>query len=394
MSSRPIHETELHELDVIDAIVRGGGEARPEDAALTDFALLVRNARPVPNHGEVAALDTRAQNAIAESRPRERMIFKPAFASFCALILVVGVAGIIYLGSPGQPSLVSRAPQANDSPAAGSAADLQAPSESVQDALGKQLMGSKDAPQGLSVAPQDNGITSAKIPRDVARDTRLTLAADGGEIERLSDRVNAIVDRFGGYVANSNVRGGEGNRGRATFDLMIPASQYKPALAALSRLAHVRSRSQSSVDITTQVNRAERQVRRWTARVNRLETQLAAANTTGQRIVLRRQLAVANAALRVATGEVRTNRARVNYVPIALTIVADKTAADTDTGAIAKAFEKAGEILTAIAAVLIVALAVLIPLALIVAAFWFGLRRWNRARAQRTIDASVAAQPE
>ena len=108
MSSRPIHETELHELDVIDAIVRGGGEARPEDAALTDFALLVRNARPVPNHGEVAALDTRAQNAIAESRPRERMIFKPAFASFCALILVVGVAGIFYLGSPGQPSLVSR----------------------------------------------------------------------------------------------------------------------------------------------------------------------------------------------------------------------------------------------------------------------------------------------
>ena len=238
------------------------------------------------------------------------------------------------------------------------------------------------------------GVTSAAVPREVARETRLTLAADGKDIERLADRVNAIVDKYGGYVAQSNVRGGEGNRGRASFQLMIPAAQYKATLASLSKLAHVRSRSQSSEDITTTVNSAERELKRWTARVNRLEDQLAAAQTEAQRAGLRRQLASAKAALRQATGQVRSNRARVNYVPIALTIVADKTAADKDKGEIAKAFDKAGEILTGIAAVLIVALAVLIPLALILAAVWFGARRWNRARSDRTIDASAATQSE
>ncbi|MBJ7354536.1 MAG: DUF4349 domain-containing protein [Thermoleophilaceae bacterium] len=393
MSFERLNESELHEFGVIDAIVRGGGDARPEDAALTDFALLVRNARPVPNHGEAAALDARAEAALSGPKKRERLIFKPAFAGVCALVLMAGVTGVAYLSSSSQSGDHSMTPPPmlgpmESGPAVGESADSAGTSSP-----GASNPGAKSE-KAMSVAPAMPGVTSPTIPREVARDTRLTLAADGADIERLSDRVNAIVDRHGGYVASSKVRGGEGNRGRATFDLMIPAAQYKPALAAISRLAHVRSRSQSSQDITTEVNSAERAVKRWTARVNRLEDQLAAAETTQQRVILRRQLASASAAKREATRQVRANRARVNYVPIALTIVADKTAADKDKGAITKAFDKAGKILTAIAAVLIVALAVLIPIALIVAALWFGVRRWHRARSNRAIDAAAAAQPE
>ena len=101
MFSDRIDEASAHELDVIDAIVRGGGEARPEDAALTDFALLVRNARPVPDHGEIAALDSRAQAALAAKKPRERMIFKPVFAGVCGLILLAGVVVAVGTG-PGK----------------------------------------------------------------------------------------------------------------------------------------------------------------------------------------------------------------------------------------------------------------------------------------------------
>lgn len=390
MFSDRIDEASAHELEVIDAIVRGGGEARPEDAALTDFALLVRNARPLPNHGEVAALDSRAQEALSARKPRERMIFKPVFAGVCALILVVGISGVAFLSSTNQSgdSLDVATPMIGSGGSDG-AAESAAPSTKAAQESGTVTSGSLQA-----APPMAPGITSAKVPREVARDTRLTLAADGADIERLADRVNAIVDQFGGYVASSKVRGGEGNRGRATFDLMIPAAQYKPALSAISRLAHVRSRSQASQDITTEVNSADRELKRSTARVNRLEDQLAAADTTQQRIVLRRQLAAANSAKRAAARQVRVNRARVNYVPIALTIVADKTAADKDKGEIANAFDKAGEILTSIAAVLIVVLAVLIPIALIVAALWFGIRRWNRTRSERTIDAAAAPQPE
>lgn len=380
MSSKRINETEQHDLDVIDAIVRGGGEARPEDAALTDFALLVRNARPVPNHGEAAALDGRAENVTRGSR--QSVIFKPVFAGALSLILLCGVVAAVGLGGGGTDESSPReagSPEAGTPEVLGTSAQPDGP-ESAQ-----------DLSKALTVVP---GVSSSAAQREVARDTRITLAADGNKIERISDRVNAIVDRYDGYVASSRVRGGEGNRGRATFALMIPATQYKPALASISKLAHVRSRSQSSEDITTAVNSADRKLDRATARVNRLEDQLAAAETPAERASLSRQLASANAAKRAAARQVRANRARVNYVPIALTIVADKTAEDKDKGEIAKAFDKAGELLTAIAAVLIVVLAVLIPLTLIGSAIWFGFRRFNRARAGRAIESATTPQPE
>ncbi|MBI2692019.1 MAG: DUF4349 domain-containing protein [Solirubrobacterales bacterium] len=389
MSSRRINETEQHELDVIDAIVRGGGEARPEDAALTDFALLVRNARPVPNHGEVAALDARAQEAAAKRRPRERSILKPMLVGASLLFLMGGATSVAILSasdmSAGPMSALAPTTEGDDSAASG-----QVSSDLVQRvATGESATSTAPAP---GMVPEE--ITSSRVPREIARDTRLTLAADGADIERLSDRVNAIVDRYGGYVASSRVRGGEGNSGRATFALMIPAAQYKPALASISKLAHVRSRSQSSEDITTAVNSADRQLDRTTARANRLGNQLEAAETPAQRAALGRQLARANSAKRAAARQVRANRARVNYVPIALTILADKTAANKDKGEIAKAFDKAGEILTAVAAALIIVLAALIPIALIGAALWFGTRRFKRSRIERTIESATAIQPE
>ncbi|MBJ7459076.1 MAG: DUF4349 domain-containing protein [Thermoleophilaceae bacterium] len=394
MFSEKIDEASAHELEVIDAIVRGGGEVRPEDAALTDFALLVRNARPLPDHAEAAALDARVKEALGAKRPRERMIFKPAFAGVCGLIVLCGAVVAVGLGTGDYNSGDDAGRPMPDASTNNSLGAAEAPS-TVQKSVAGDQSGAADSVESLqSVAPNPPGVTSAGQPRDVARETRLTLAADGDEIERLADRVNAIVDKYGGYVAQSSVRAGEGNRGRASFQLMIPAAQYKVTLASLSKLAHVRSRSQSSEDITTTVNSAERELRRWTARVNRLEDQLAAAQTDAQRIILRRQLSSAKAALRQATGQVRANRARVNYVPIALTIVADTSAADKDKGEIAKAFDRAGEILTAIAAVVIVALAVLIPPALIVGLALLGMRRWNRGRSERTIDASAAAQSE
>jgi hypothetical protein len=386
MSSKQINETERHELDVINAIVRGGGEARPEDAVLTDFALLVRNARPTLSHGEAAALDARIADAARPEKPRERLIFKPAFAGLCAIVLLLGVTGAAIINSSGGSMELSPNSIGSDSfaPDSGSSA-------------GRESSTTSDGAEGLKAAAPavpEPGTTSAKVPREVARDTRITLAADGDEIERISDRVNSIVDKFGGYVADSKVSAAEGNRGRATFSLMIPASQYKPALAAISKLAHVRSRSQSSEDITTLVNSSERTLKRLSARVDRLEDQLAAAQNDSQRASIRSQLARAKAAERQVTRQVRANRARVNYVPIALTIVADKTAADKDKGTITKAFDKAGSILTAIAAVLIIALAILVPLGLVLAAIWFGWRRFTRMRSARAIDSAAAPQSE
>jgi type IV secretory pathway VirB2 component (pilin) len=222
----------------------------------------------------------------------------------------------------------------------------------------------------------------------------LTLAADGGKIETISDRVNAMTDRFGGYVATSRVSAGEGNKGRASFVLMLPAAQYNDGLAALSKLAHVRSRSQSSEDITADFKATERALKANQDRVAALEAKLAAAETPAARVAIRHNLERARFAMRQSARRARVNRQRVNYVPLELTIVADKTADTAGDGTITKAIDRAGKILTGAVAVLIVALAVLLPLALIGAASIFGYRRWRRASRDGAIAAATSAQPE
>lgn len=385
MFSEKTTEDQRHELEIIDAVVRGGGEARPEDAALVDFALLVRNARPVPDHGEAMRLD----DAVAAPRQgaSRKSGFSPLLAIAASCLLLVGVAGVAV-------STIGNSTQ-------GLSLERNAPDGAVTETSAERDFGvASDAAKAVApssaqmqkVAPLEQA-PSGGADRDVARTARLTLAAQGDRIERIADRVNAVTDASGGYVADSQVRSVDESRGRASFLLMIPAAHYQSTLAQLSKLAHVRSRTQSSTDVTAESNAAERLLAQRQARVKVLEARLAQADTPPQRAAAAHNLARAELAERQAAKRVRAIRNRVNYVPLSVTLVADKAAADADKGTIAKAVDRAGKILTGTVAVLIIALAVAVPIAFIVAALWWGGRRWRRDRADRAIG-EAAAQPE
>jgi type IV secretory pathway VirB2 component (pilin) len=368
--------------------VKGGGELRPEDAALTDFALLVRNARPVPNHGEAAALDARVEAAREPQQSRRSRRWEPVLAGVFTVLLFGAVVAVAV--KPGETGdMAATVPSSTAQSASGNVAKAAPRPDStesfVQDTAARA--GTKSLSEPISRA-------GGSADREVARTARLTLAADGGKIETISDRVNAMTDRFGGYVATSRVSAGEGNKGRASFVLMLPAAQYNDALAALSKLAHVRSRSQSSEDITADFKATERALKANQDRVAALEAKLAAAETPAARVAIRHNLERARFAMRQSARRARVNRQRVNYVPLELTIVADKTADTAGDGTITKAIDRAGKILTGAVAVLIVALAVLLPLALIGAASIFGYRRWRRASRDGAIAAATSAQPE
>lgn len=379
-----------HELEVIDAVVRGGGHARPEDAALTDFALLVRNARPLPDHGAAIRLDERLTSEQPERRQVRRPLLLAALASFVVIAVVGGVA--LNGGGPQDFSQPSAEPHAGQvtTPADSAGGSVSGPAvpEGQKRKAFEDLTDSKAMQSGVS-----KGAAMVAQDREVARDARLTLATPGARIERLSDRVVETVDDARGYVANSSVRSGQGDRGRADFRLMLPAAGFQETFAALSKLAHVRSRSQSTEDITADYRASERVVRQREARVAALETKLDAAETPATRQATRRDLERAKFALRQAERGLRVNKNRVQFVPVELKIVADSAAATADQGTIGKAVSRAGEILTNIAAVMIVMLAVGIPVAIASALALLGYRRWRRTRADRTIG-GAAAQPE
>lgn len=388
MSSRSSDSTRIareHELEVVDQVVRGGGHARPEDATLIDFVMLVRATRPLPDHGAAMRLD---QRLLGSNEPDPRRNRRRALLVTTAFVMLLGVVGIVGVNldrisgqeglSLGRPETVMKT--------------IDNGGVALPDAAHRQP-GLEEGLANLPTSKQSSFAVSSDVDRDVARTARLVLATPGKRIERVSDRVVAVVDAAHGYVASSNVRSTQGGRGRARFELMIPATKYQQTLARLSGLAHVRSRSQSTEDITTEFDGARRALSAARARVAAARAHLAGAESDAARASARHLLERAKFSERQALRRVRANQARVSFVPLELTIVADNSAEAADQNTIEKAIDRAGAILTGMLAALIVALAVLVPLGLVLAGVIFGLRRSRRVRHERVID-TAASQPE
>lgn len=369
-------ELQQHELDVIDAVVKGGGESRPDDAALVDFALLVRSVRPVPSFSEGEAIDVRVRGLKKPRRSGGSL--RGQLIAACASLFIVMAAVTIGLSETGGDE------KADDmsAPAAGSSIAVSrdgkaAPEQSMEKAAAQ------------AVAPGVS--TSSK--RDVATNTQITLATEGSEIENVSDDVFAITDRAGGFVQSSEVSGGAGTDGGATFVLMIPSARYDSAIASLSELAHVRSRHQSTEDITATVKRSDKRLQRARTRVTKLERELRAA-PDAQRSELRAKLAQARRAEARAERSVARNNLRANFVPVDLTLEASSAAANADKSPLARAVDIAWSALQGIAAVLVIAVAVLAPFAILGAAAWAWLRQRRRRAAERVLSASARPQAQ
>jgi hypothetical protein len=385
MSFERMTTAERHELDVVDAAVRGGGQARPEDAALTDFALLVRSARPLPDHGTALRLDERLVAPAAPGRRRLGLL-SPLAGGLAALVLLVGVGGLWMARDQFGNEDAVMAIRGNSA-----GGDKASGLLTTNGAVPPQVEQKKAVPDSLAEADTVQAPEAAsRGPRRVARDARLVLAAPAEKIERLADRVNAIADESGGFVQDARVSMTDGGRARASFLLMIPARTYQATLARLSRVGHVRSRSQGQVDITGAYNTNERALARSRARVRQLEQRLADADDAASRKKIAHDLTRAKLIERQAAARARGTRTRAQYVPLSLKIVADPAAADAGRSTLSNALAQAGEILTGFAAVLIVVLSVLLPMAVIGLIAWWGVRRWRRAQADATLSRSVA----
>ncbi len=384
MSKNSQSEQARRELAIVDAVVKGGGHARPEDAELVELALSIRAVRPVLDHGAVTRLDER----LAGTTPsRKRSTLKPALAGLAVCVLLATVV-TTQLGNENAPSVID----SGGDQVAGSGATV-APDQTERRSPEDLKTFTDESMQKSALAAQMAVPRGAQMDRVQAQDATISLATPPDDFETAADQVGQVADRAGGYVQSTSVRVSGSGNGRGNFLLMIPANRLQDALSDLARLGHVRSRSLGAEDITADFNAAERTLAARRARVRSLEREVAAASDETERAALERQLARARVAEKRATQSVRVMRTRANYVPVNVKLIADKKAADADKGAIAKAFDRAGEILQAMLAVAIVALAFVLPLALAIAIALWIVRLVQRRRAERTLEAS-ANQPE
>lgn len=354
------------DLAAIDAALAG----EPADGELAELALLVRDQRPRLDPGARARLDERADARFAARRvraPRRRALLPALGAAATILVVSVGVYGGLGARDAGEPVAPG-----------GEAATRTAPSaerarESADEAA--------SAPSSATAAPV---APSAGLPsRSVQRAAELLLATTPGRLDEVAGAVMRTTEALGGYVAGSAVHSRGGRGGSASFQLRVPSARLETALARLSRLARVRSRNTSSLDVTGAVVSARDRVSALEAERRGVLRQLAAAGTPEETEAARARLRAVDVRLARAKAHREELRRRVAYSTIDVELVTERRAGagsgTNDHWTPGDGLRVAVRVLEIAAGAMLVALALLLPAALL-AALGFGAWRVVRSR--------------
>ena len=410
----PLPQDVARELAALDAALAGD----PVDPDLIDLGALavqVRDARPRPDAGVVARLDERAAAGFAPRRssqaphPRRRLGVSLAAASI-ALAAIVGVA-VLRSGVDQQAGIVATAPH----PAEATTGDVAAQKRSAlseRAARRQSAARSRDAARSGSAALSESvapggGSSTTVTPapkatpapaveaaptvaptgapaRSVERGAGLHLAALPGGLDDVASGIVRTTDALGGYVVSSSVDS-RGSRGSATFDLRVPAARLQTALARLSQLARVRSRTQSSLDVTGSVVAVRTRLDALKAERRGVLRQLAAATTPPDTTRARDRIHV----LDVRIARAQAARAALHRRTAYSTINVEVTTQRRSSGAVTTgggswtpgdALHDALRVLSVALGAALVALAALLPLGLLAAA---GFGAWRLTAARR-----------
>jgi hypothetical protein len=204
------------------------------------------------------------------------------------------------------------------------------------------------------------------------------------EVEKVDPavlKIRQLAVQVGGFIANSSMSGGRDQIRQATLELKIPSPKYDQAVDLLSTIGKVETLSSNAqdvgeefVDVTARVTNARR-----------LEERLISllANRTGKLdevLRVERELARVREEIERYEGRLRYLSSRVAMSTLTITVHEPAPILGNNPGEnpIAAALRRAWRNFVGLVAAVIASLGVLIPLALVGVAGWYGYRRWKR----------------
>jgi hypothetical protein len=339
-----------------------------------DLETLVRAVRPEPLPAWTARMDREVANRFPNASPPAwlwpfallRANWAP-LTGVATLVLIVVLAATQIHVSGSSDKLASGGASSNSSDSAESSPAV------------KQASGSASAAPPSAVYTPDS--------RAVVRDVTLTLSTAPADVERVSDRVIGVADTLGGYVQDSSVTA----RQSAEITLRVPQDKLQQALAQLSRLGHVSSRTQESQDVTDQRDQLDAAVRDARAYRDSLRTRLANAKTDREAASLRGRLQRAEQALRSRQRDVARLSQQTSMATIDVKVRGDRRSAAAPVKPGGRwtpgdALHDAGRVLEVVAGVLLIGLAVALPLAVIAGAAALVSQLLKRRRRERALE--------
>jgi hypothetical protein len=247
-------------------------------------------------------------------------------------------------------------------------------------------------PSGAEKAASGAGFQSSSAPvaptsrhRAVERDAELVLSTEPGEMGEASKEVFGVVHAADGVVLSSSVRD-ERNEASARFELLIPAASLGDTLASLSRIAVIRSRHESTSDITASTVDIGVRLEDSEATIEGMLTQLASAESYGERSILERQLRHERRHAAALRTQLERLRQRARFARVSLRIESGATSgAGSASWGVDDALDDASRVLAIAAGVAVIGLAVVAPIALLALLAWLANRAWLRFRRERAL---------
>jgi hypothetical protein len=379
-------------------------EPRKDDQLIEELRAL----RPAPRPEFTAELDERA----AAGFPRRSRLPWPSFSTpswsprrlllpagaFAVLAIVVATAVVAMQGSENserrllmdqaepapQAERAARAPEG----AAGEAEEEAAAPE-AEAAAGEASTAGGSAGGEVMYATGDE--LPGRITRDraIERSARIVLSAEPGDVAEDSAQIFEAVRSHNGIVMRSSTQQGEPGKAGARFELLIPSANLGEALADLSAIDQVLSRREATADITAPTVRTGELLQDSKARIDSLLGQLEEADTESEREAVEAELRQERRHRAALRTQLQNLDRRADLSRVSLRIVTGAPEDRSDEGGawgIGDALDDAGHILTIAAAVTLVALAVLGPIALIALLAWLTHRAWVRRERRRVLS--------
>jgi hypothetical protein len=393
-------------LAVIDATLAGEA-VEPEHAELAELTLILAGQRPLPSASFAADLDERVTRRFAPrpspssgGRKRRAWLYVPGLAfGAAAMVALVVVLGSGSHGSSSSVSSSASAASAAPSVASSSASatgshDFSAPGAPAALTPARQSAASTSA-RGAAAAPSTPG-TLAPAPtttgRQIIQSAQVALSTRPKNVDTVSQEVFDVVSTQNGVVNSSNITATNNANGYAQFELSVPSTNLEHTMSALSRLrgAAVISRTDATQDVTARVGGAGRRLSEARALRTSLLKQLAAATTTTAIESLKIQLRDVDAAISRDLASLNSLHNQVNMSKISVTINAAPIlvhpVAKGGSFTLGKAAHDAGRVLVFAAGAALIALAVLVPLALLAALVGWAAYAIRRRRREQALD--------
>jgi Domain of unknown function (DUF4349) len=354
----------------------------------------LRALREIPTEDFAAELDAWAAEGFPSAKDLERpKAARRGFRSFigqrpllaglagsAVIVMVVGASVAAYLRGGDDTSGPLSAP-GDDLGVVHESGEISGQGAAAQSQLrSKQAAGTAAEPL-IAPAPPTGSRPRIGRPQVQELSASLGLSTDADQLQQAADGVVEVTNRYDGFVDSSDVRVG-GRQSHASFSLRIPATDLRDALDDLSGLGRVTLRDEASANVTGAYVDAGKAHREARAKVDSLLAQLRDASSPSEAAAIRQQLVPARQQLAAARAALRGMKQRVTYAPVSVQIKAD----GDGSWSIGDAADDAVGVLEAIAGGLLIALAVLVPIAALLALGWLGAREFGRRRREATLD--------